>query len=397
MVTSGLGELIPGGTFYLRTFGCQMNEHDSERIHGLLSAEGWRRVERPEEADILIYNTCSVREKADSRLLGNLGVARRLKAAGRTRAVVVTGCLAQSRRETFLAEQPVVDVLVGPQSLGELGERLREFLLTRHPGVACADSTQEWSASLPRVRRPGPTAWVQIMTGCTNFCAYCIVPYVRGPEASRPLEDVVAEVRALVADGVREVTLLGQNVNAYGKEPGFTGREEFADLLGALDEIPDLWRVRFMTSHPKDMSPRLLEALEGCACVCEHIHLPVQSGSDRVLAAMGRGYTRQDYLQLVTALRRVVPDLALTTDLIVAFPGETEAEFEETLSLVEECGFDSAFTFIYSPRPGTRAAQLPDRLDRATAERRVTELIALVQRQGAEKNRAWWEPPGGAG
>lgn len=387
MVMPGLEGFIPGGTFYLRTFGCQMNEHDSERIHGLLSAEGWQRVERPEDADILVYNTCSIREKADSRLLGNLGVARRLKAAGRTRAVVVTGCLAQSRRETFLAEQPVVDVLVGPQSLSELGERLREFLLTRRPGVACAERAQGWSAGLPRVRRPGPTAWVQIMTGCTNFCAYCIVPYVRGPEFSRPAQDIVEEVRALVADGVREVTLLGQNVNAYGKEPGFAGQEEFADLLGLLDDIAGLRRVRFMTSHPKDMSPRLIEAVGRCASVCEHVHLPVQSGSDRVLAAMGRGYSRGDYLRLVIELRRAVPDLALTTDLIVAFPGETEAEFEETLSLVQECDFDTAFTFIYSPRPGTRAALLPDRVDRHTAERRVNELIALVHRQAAEKNR----------
>lgn len=384
---SGLEGLIPGGTFYLRTFGCQMNEHDSEHIHGLLSAEGWQRVERPEDADILVYNTCSVREKADNRLLGHLGVARRLKAAGRTRAVVVAGCLAQSRRDTFLAEQPVVDVLVGPRSLAELGERLREFLLSGRPGVACAERVVGWSATLPRVRRPGPTAWVQIMTGCTNFCAYCIVPYVRGPESSRPAADIVAEVRGLVAEGVREVTLLGQNVNAYGREPGFAGREEFADLLAALDEITGLWRIRFMTSHPKDMSPRLIEALGGYASACEHVHLPVQSGSDRVLAAMGRGYTRAEYLRLVADLRQAVPDLSLTTDLIVAFPGETEAEFAETLSLVEECSFDTAFTFIYSPRPGTRAALLPDRVDRDTAERRVNQLIALVHRQAAEKNR----------
>ena len=387
MVTSGLEGLIPGGTFYLRTFGCQMNEHDSERIHGLLSAEGWHRVERPEDADVLIYNTCSVREKADSRLLGNLGVARRLKAAGRTRAVVVAGCLAQSRRDTFLAEQPVVDVLVGPQSLDELGRRLREFLLTGRPGTACAGGTGGWSATLPRIRRPGPTAWVQIMTGCTNFCAYCIVPYVRGAESSRPAEDIVAEVRSLVADGVREVTLLGQNVNAYGKEAGFGGREEFPDLLGALHDVAGLCRVLFMTSHPKDMSPRLIEALGRYASVCEHVHLPVQSGNNRVLAAMGRGYTREDYLHLVGELRRSVPSLTLTTDLIVAFPGETEAEFRETLSLVEACDFDAAFTFIYSPRPGTRAAVLPDRVDRQTAERRVNELIALVQGQAAEKNR----------
>lgn len=383
---SCLLELIPEGTFYLRTFGCQMNEHDSERIHGMLRAEGLQRVERPEEADVLVYNTCSIREKADSRLLGNLGVARRLKAAGRTRAVVVTGCLAQSRREAFLAERPEVDVLVGPQSLEGLPRLLAGFLEGRGLAVAFAEQSAGWSSSLPRARKPGPTAWVQIMTGCTNYCAYCIVPYVRGPESSRPADDILSEVRSLVAEGVREVTLLGQNVNAYGREPGFPGAEQFSDLLLALEAVEGLERIRFMTSHPKDVSPRLIEAVASCSKVCEHLHLPVQSGSDRVLAAMGRRYTRAGYARLVAALRDSVPQLALTTDLIVAFPGESEQDFQETLSLVRDCDFDTAFTFIYSPRPGTRAAQLPQRSDRATAERRVNQLIDLVQAQAAGKN-----------
>jgi tRNA-2-methylthio-N6-dimethylallyladenosine synthase len=374
-------------TFYLRSFGCQMNDHDAERIAGMLAELGMRRVDAPDEAYVLVYNTCSIREKADNRLAGHLGGAKRLKAAEPRRLVVITGCLAQSKREAFLAEHPFVDVLVGPQSLHELPQLLHRRLETGRPSGAFQEATTRWSADLPRARRTGPLAWVQIMTGCTNFCSYCIVPHVRGPEASRPAASVVEEVVGLAAEGVREVTLLGQNVNAYGREPGFEGTGDFAAVLEAAASVPGIERVRFMTSHPKDVSGQLIEAMAGLAPVCEHLHLPVQSGSDRILGLMGRGYTRAHYLDLVARLRAAIPGLALTTDLIVGFPSETEQDFEETMSLVEECGFDGAFTFVYSARPGTKAAGMTERVSHTVAERRMRRLVDRLQFQGTTMNQ----------
>ncbi|MCZ7661921.1 MAG: tRNA (N6-isopentenyl adenosine(37)-C2)-methylthiotransferase MiaB [Thermoleophilia bacterium] len=374
-------------TYYLRTFGCQMNEHDSERIAGLLAGMGLRPVDGPQRGDVLVYNTCSIREKADTRLTGHLGEARRLKAEDRRRLVIVAGCLAQSRQEGFFQQFPFVDVLVGPQSLHELPLLIEERLETgRHAG-SFQRRTTVWSADLPRVRRTGPSAWVQIMTGCSNYCTYCIVPHVRGPEASRPAADIAREVRELAAAGVREVTLLGQNVNAYGREPGFAGAEDFPALLEALADVSGIERIRFMTSHPKDVSPRLLEAMAELAPVCEHLHLPLQSGSDRILAAMRRRYDRATYLDLVGRLRSRLPGLALTTDIIVGFPSETEADFADTLSLLEEVGHDGAFTFIYSPRRGTKAASLPGQLPREVTEERLARLVALAQRLATDRNQ----------
>ena len=376
------------GTYYLRSFGCQMNDHDAERIGGLLEQIGLTRRESPEEAALLVYNTCSIREKADSRLAGHLGDAARLKREDASRLVVVAGCLAQSRREEFLDEFPFVDILVGPQSLHELPELLERRRQGRRPVGAFQERTTRWSAELPRVRVDGPSAWVQITAGCSNYCSYCIVPYVRGPEASRAATEILAEITQLAAGGAREITLLGQNVNAYGKEPGFTGREGFVDLLQGACRVSGVERVRFMTSHPKDMSDELIGLLAGDNQVCEHLHLPVQSGSDAILAAMHRGYDRGTYLDLVRRLRSAVPGLALTTDLIVGFPGETESDFADTLSLVEECRFDGAFTFIYSPRRQTEAARLPGRVGAEVAQDRMTRLVDLVQRLGRERNQA---------
>jgi tRNA-2-methylthio-N6-dimethylallyladenosine synthase len=364
-----------------------MNDHDSERIAGMLAGMGLQRVGDPAGGQILVYNTCSIREKADTRLLGHLGEARRLKRADPSRLVVVAGCLAQSRQQTFFEEHPYVDVLVGPQSLHELPLLLESRLADGGRRSAFQHETTRFSADLPRVRREGPLAWVQIMTGCTNFCSYCIVPYVRGPERSRPVPDIVAEVTELVAEGTREVTLLGQNVNAYGAEPGFGDTVDFAGLLECLAAIAGLTRIRFMTSHPKDVSLRLISAMADLAPVMEHLHLPVQSGSDRVLRMMRRGYARADYLALVERLRRAVPGLALTTDIIVGFPGESEADFEATLTLVREVGYDAAFTFIYSPRSQTGAAQLAGQVPREVAEERMERLVALVQEQAREANR----------
>ncbi len=375
-------------TYYLRSFGCQMNDHDSERIAGLLEELGYSRVVAPEEARLLVYNTCSIREKADSRLAGHLGDAGRMKREDPSRQVVVAGCLAQSRREEFLVDFPFVDVLVGPQSLRELPGLLEKRRVTGQCAGAFQDVTSCLSADLPRVRTAGPSAWVQITAGCSNFCSYCIVPYVRGPESSRQAEDIIAEVGDLARAGVRAVTLLGQNVNAYGKEPGFAGSETFVDLLKAVCAVPRIERVRFMTSHPKDVSAGLIHLLGEPNELCEHVHLPAQSGSDRILEAMRRGYSRASYIDVVQQLRRAVGELTLTTDLIVGFPGETEDDFRETLSLVEECQFDAAFTFVYSPRRQTAAAELPGRLDRAVAQERMARLVEVVQRIGRERNEA---------
>jgi tRNA-2-methylthio-N6-dimethylallyladenosine synthase len=376
------------GTYYLRSFGCQMNDHDSERIAGLLEEMGLTRRGSPEDAGLLVYNTCSIREKADTRLAGHLGSAARLKKEDGARLVVVAGCLAQSRRQEFLADFPFVDVLVGPQSLHELPALLRQRRATGKPVGAFQEGTSRWSADLPRTRLAGPSAWVQIVAGCSNYCSYCIVPHVRGPEASRPAAEILVEVARLAAAGAREVTFLGQNVNAYGKEPGFAGKESFANLIERSCFIPQVKRIRFMTSHPKDMSAALIDVMARPNQVCEHLHLPVQSGSDRILAAMHRGYDRHGYLELVARLRKAVPEMALTTDLIIGFPGETEADFADTLSLVEECRFDGAFTFIYSPRRHTEAAQLPGRLTSDVAEERMKRLVELVQRLGREANEA---------
>jgi tRNA-2-methylthio-N6-dimethylallyladenosine synthase len=385
---NGTAQSVRPRTYFLRSFGCQMNEHDSERIAGLLEEMGFARTCEPEDADLLVYNTCSIREKADTRLAGHLGTAARLKKEKPSRLVAVAGCLAQSRRDEFFSDFPFVDVLVGPQSLHELPGLLEQRLAEGRKAGAYAESTTRWSAELPRVRVDGPCAWVQIVAGCSNYCTYCIVPSVRGPEASRPAADVIAEVTGLAAAGVREVTLLGQNVNAYGKEPGLTGSKTFAGLLRAACQVEGIDRVRFMTSHPKDMSPELIEVIGAKNQVCEHVHLPAQSGSDRILAAMNRRYDRAAYLDLVARLRRAVPHLTLTTDLIVGFPGETEEDFQQTLSLVEECRYDSAFTFVYSPRRGTAAAGLPGRLAPDVAEDRMTRLVELVQRLGRERNEA---------
>ncbi len=373
-------------TYYLRSFGCQMNDHDAERIAGLLEQMGLARRQTPEEAQYLVYNTCSIREKADTRLAGHLGDATRLKKDEPSRVVVVTGCLAQSRQSGLREDFPCIDVLAGPQSLHELPLLIEERLATGRPSGAFQEFTTNWSAELPRTRVAGPCAWVQITAGCSNFCSYCIVPHVRGPEASRPAAGVIAEVEQLVAEGVREVTFLGQNVNAYGKEPGFAGAEGFSQLLERACAVPGLERLRFMTSHPKDVSDELVDLLAADNAVCEHLHLPVQSGSDDVLTVMRRGYSRDGYLHLVRRLREAVPSLSLTTDIIVGFPGETEKDFADTLSLVEECRFDGAFTFVYSPRRQTAAARLPGRVQQEVAQERMARLVELVQRIGRERN-----------
>jgi len=370
-------------TYFLRSFGCQMNDHDAERIRALLEDDGLVRVASVDDADVLVYNTCTVRRSADDRLAGHLGEAARVKALDPRRVVVVAGCLPQVEREALFERFPFVDVALGPQHLGEL-----PGALAAGGQRGCFDGEGALSGELPAHRERAFQAWVQVMSGCTNGCSYCIVPAARGPERSRPPAAVVAEVRSLALDGVLEVTLLGQNVNAYGNDMPGPDRPTFAGLLRSLDQIDGLRRLRFTTSHPRDLSDELIEAVAGLSSVCEHVHLPAQSGSDRVLAAMGRGYTMDWYLGRVEALRAAVPDIAITTDLMVGFPGETDDEFGDTLHLVSAAGFDAAFTFVFSPRPGTAAAALPDAVSAEVARRRIERLVAATQAQSAERRAA---------
>jgi len=369
-------------TYYLRSFGCQMNDHDAERIRALLEAEALVRVATPQTADVIVYNTCTVRRSADERFYGHLGEAARLKRDDPERLVLVCGCLPQAEGAAFLDEHPFVDAAVGPQNV----HRLTDIVRQRRRGCACLADGGTFSGDLPACRERPFQAWVQVMSGCTQACSYCVVPYVRGPERSRPAQTIVDEVRRLVADGVVEVTLLGQNVNAYGSDiPDASRRSSFARLLGRLDRVGGLRRVRFTTSHPKDLSDELVAAMATLPTVCEHLHLPAQSGSDRTLAAMGRGYTMERYMGRIEAVRAAVPDIAITTDLMVGFPGETEADFEATLGLVRRARFDSAFTFVFSPRPHTLAARLPGQVDREVARARIARLVEVTQRIAAER------------
>jgi tRNA-2-methylthio-N6-dimethylallyladenosine synthase len=367
-------------TFFLRSFGCQMNDHDAERISALLEDDGLERVARVDDADVIVYNTCTVRRSADDRLAGHLGEAARVKARDPRTVVVVAGCLPQVEREALFERFPFVDLALGPQHLHELpaalagGEQRGYF-----------DGEGELSGELPAHRERPFQAWLQVMSGCSNGCSYCIVPAARGPERSRPPAAIVSEARSLADDGVLEVTLLGQNVNAYGND--LPGRLSFAELLRDLDAIAGLHRLRFTTSHPRDLSDALVQAIAVLPSVCQHVHLPAQSGSDRMLAAMGRGYNMEWYLGRVAALRQAVADIAITTDLMVGFPGETDDDFGATLRLVETAGFDAAFTFVYSPRPGTVAATLPDPVPPQLARERIERLVSATQAQ-ARKRRA---------
>jgi tRNA-2-methylthio-N6-dimethylallyladenosine synthase len=369
--------------YHLTTFGCQMNAHDSERMKGLLEDLGYREAERRDDADVILFNTCTIRGSADERFLGNLGDARRVKRERPDAVVAVGGCWAQSQKEAVFREFPFVDVAFGPGEVGRLGELLAR---ERLDAVGAFSFDGAFSGTLPAKRERPHQAWVQISVGCNCVCAYCIVPSVRGRERSRPPGDVVAEVEALVADGVREVTLLGQNVNSYGRDLPREGRATFADLLREVAAVDGLWRVRYTSPHPKDMRPDVIAAMAECPAVCDHLHLPAQSGSTRVLKAMRRTYDRGRYVDLVDRLREAIPDLSLTTDLIVGFPGETEEDFAETLSLVERCAYDGAYTFLYSPRPGTEAGErLPDDVAPEVKRERMARLVEVVQRTARER------------
>jgi tRNA-2-methylthio-N6-dimethylallyladenosine synthase len=368
--------------YHLTTFGCQMNEHDSERMKGMLESLGYGEAAERAEADLILFNTCSIRESADSRFIAHLGEARRLKREAPERIVGVGGCWAQSVKEEVFARFPFVDVAFGPGQVHKLAEFLTSDSLTAQGYF----EFEGFTGRLPARRARPFQGWLQISVGCNCACAYCIVPSTRGREVSRPLSELVAEVEAMAADGVREVTLLGQNVNSYGRD--LPARASFAELLGLLDAIDGIDRIRYTSPHPKDMREDVIRAHAELASVCEHIHLPLQSGSSRILKAMRRTYDRRRYLDRVALIREHVPDAALTTDIIVGFPGESEEDFAETLEVVEEVGYDGAFTFVFSPRRGTAAAEITEGLvPHAVKVQRMERLLEVVQRRGRERAR----------
>jgi tRNA-2-methylthio-N6-dimethylallyladenosine synthase len=369
--------------YHVTTFGCQMNEHDSERMRGMLEALGYSEAPSRGEADLILFNTCSIRESADSRFIAHLGEAKRLKREDPQRVVGVGGCWAQSVKEEVFERFPFVDVAFGPGQV----HRLAEFLTSDSLTAQGYFEFEGFTGHLPARRTRPYQGWLQISVGCNCRCSYCIVPSTRGREVSRPPEELVAEAQAMVADGVREITLLGQNVNSYGRDLR-PRRATFAELLRALDAIAGLDRLRYTSPHPKDMREDVIRAHAELPGVCEHIHLPLQSGSTRILRAMRRTYDRERYLDRVALIREHVPDVALTTDIIVGFPGETEADFEATLSLVDQVGYDSAFTFIFSPRRGTEAAALCDGLVAHPVKvARMERLVELVQRRATERSQ----------
>ena len=367
--------------YHLTTFGCQMNEHDSERMKGMLESLGYREAPQRSDANLILFNTCSIREKADNRLLGHLGEARRLKGEDPSRVVGIGGCWSQSMKERVFEQFPFVDVAFGPGQV----HRLAEFLTSDSISAQGYFEFEGFTGHLPARREREFQAWVQVSVGCNCVCSYCIVPSTRGREVSRPAAELVAEVERLAADGVREITLLGQNVNSYGRDLPKGEKASFAELLAMVDGVEGIERVRYTSPHPKDMREDVVGAHAELPSLCEHIHLPLQSGSSRVLKAMRRTYDRGRYLDRVAMIRQLVPDCALTTDIIVGFPGETEDDFEQTLDVVETARYDSAFTFIFSPRRGTEAAELPGRVAAEAQHERMERLVESVQRIAGER------------
>jgi tRNA-2-methylthio-N6-dimethylallyladenosine synthase len=367
--------------YHLTTFGCQMNEHDSERMKGMLDSLGYAEAEQRDDADLILFNTCSIRESADSRLTGHLGEAKRLKSEDPTRIVGVGGCWSQSLKERVFEQFPFVDVAFGPGQVHRLAEFLNSDQLTAQGYF----EFEGFTGHLPMKRERDFQGWVQISVGCNSVCSYCIVPSTRGREVSRPVGELVAEIERLAADGVREVTLLGQNVNSYGRDLPVGEKATFAELLAMVDAVDGIDRVRYTSPHPKDMREDVIRAHAELPSVCPHIHLPLQSGSSRVLKAMRRTYGRERYMDRVALIRDIVPDCSITTDIIVGFPGETEAEFEETMEVVEAVQYDSAFTFVFSPRRGTAAAELDGQLSHAVKRERMGRLLEAVQRTATER------------
>jgi tRNA-2-methylthio-N6-dimethylallyladenosine synthase len=372
--------------YHVTTFGCQMNAHDSERIKGMLEELGLGEAVSQEEADVLVFNTCTIREKPDQRFAAHLGNAKMLKLADPEKVIAVGGCYAEAQRERLFDLYPFVDVAFGPGTIPHLAEWLGTGGEAPRGRFGIGDE-REFAGTLPMHRERRFQAWVQVSMGCNSVCSYCIVPAVRGREVSRRPGEILAEVTRLAREGVREITLLGQNVNSWGRDLLPDVKTEFGELLRACDQVDGIDRIRFTSPHPKDFRREVIAAMAECDAVCEHAHLPLQSGSTGILKAMRRTYSRERYLRLVDDLRAAIPDLALTTDIIVGFPGETASDFEETLEVVEEVGYDGAFTFVYSPRQGTEAAAMTDQISTDVKRERIERLVELVQQVAHARNR----------
>lgn len=374
-------------TYHITTFGCQMNEHDSETIAGMLSELGFSQSPERDSADVVIINTCSVRENADKRFFGTLGQLKHIKKDRPDFTVCVCGCMMQQQHiiDSIKSKYPWVDVIFGTHNIHQFPQLLEKVLEEKKKVIDVWEEGGDMIEGLPAKRLYRHKAFVNIMYGCNNFCTYCIVPYTRGRERSRKAVDILDEVKRLTADGVREITLLGQNVNSYAGDDG----TDFADLIYKLNEVEGLERIRFMTSHPKDLSDKLIQAYKDCGKLCDYIHLPVQSGSSRVLSRMNRKYTKEQYLDLIRKLKEAVPGIAISTDIIVGFPGETERDFQETLDLVEKVEYDSAFTFLYSIRRGTPAEHYENQIPEDVKHERFNRLVETVNTISARKNAAY--------
>ncbi|MCP5268126.1 MAG: tRNA (N6-isopentenyl adenosine(37)-C2)-methylthiotransferase MiaB [Zoogloeaceae bacterium] len=375
---------------FIRTFGCQMNEYDSDKMADVLaSSDGVVKTDNPEDADIILFNTCSVREKAQEKVFHDLGRVRHLKQLNPDLVIGVGGCVASQEGAAIVARAPYVDVVFGPQTLHRLPQLIAERRSKGKPAVDISFPEIEKFDALPPAKTEGAAAFVSIMEGCSKFCTFCIVPYTRGEEVSRPFDDVLTEVAGLADQGVKEVTLLGQNVNAY--RGAMTGSEEMADLAMLIEyiaEMPGIERIRYTTSHPREMTQRLIDTYASVPKLVSHLHLPVQSGSDRILAAMKRNYTTLEYKSIIRKLRAARPDLSLSTDFIIGFPGETEADYEKTMKLIEDVGFDASFSFLYSSRPGTPAAELTDDTPAEVKTARLMRLQKRIEEQASAISEA---------
>jgi len=350
-----------------------MNQHDSERLAGQLKSIGYEYTELLGDAHFVLVNTCCVRESAEKKIYGKIGELKTLKASNPNLIIGITGCMAQKDREKLFEKAPHIDLVLGTHNVHQLVELVKEFEQTKEHVLSVWDKAEGLDPEVPTIRKGNISAWVPIMYGCNNFCTYCIVPYVRGRERSRPVADIVAEVHQLGLEGFKEITLLGQNVNSYGKDR--EGYGDFADLLEAVDQVDTIDRIRYMTSHPRDMNDKAIQVIKNSNKICECFHLPVQSGSDTLLTLMNRGYTTDYYRELVANIRKNIPHATLTTDIIVGFPGETEELFNETLAFMKEIGFDSAYTFLYSKRSGTPAATMPDQVPALVKKERLQKLM----------------------
>lgn len=370
---------MKGRAVYIKTFGCQMNEHDTERMLGILEAKGFIEVEEPRKADIIIFNTCAIRQKAEQKFLSSLGRVKYIKKRNPQLKIIVAGCVAQLQGEKLLNKAPYIDYIIGPDNI----HMLESIIEDQSERIFIHENSNVVNAKIPIKRKHSVKAWVNIIYGCNNYCAYCVVPYTRGRERSRPAEDIIKEIELLSELGFKDVTLLGQNVNSYRD-----GDIDFPALLEKVNEIKGIERIRFVTSHPKDLSRRLIYAMKNCEKVCEHIHLPLQAGSDKILKLMNRKYTYEEYLEKIHWLRETIPNISITSDIIVGFPQEENEDFEKTFNALKEIQFDGIFAFKFSPRPGTSATRLDGHISEEIKANRLTEVLRLQDEITERKNKA---------